>query len=130
MKESENIGLNPVQEDGETEPIYLAHLVEHNYLMKTEGDKVRLGGVVIALSLNSVQYETNMSSGARTVKNISNDELKQQGMKMAEEVVKRLRQKDGLKNAPIMIALYKQAPKDERVPGHFFAYSVAGNKRS
>ncbi|GLI84361.1 hypothetical protein ANABIO32_20660 [Rossellomorea marisflavi] len=130
MKESENIGLNPVQEDGDTEPIYLAHLVEHNYLVKVKDgnkDKAKLGGVVIALSLNSVQYETNMSSGARTVKNISNDELKQQGMKMAEEVVKRLRQKDGLKNAPIMIALYKQAPKDERVPGHFFAYSVAGN---
>ncbi|MEW4309076.1 CamS family sex pheromone protein [Rossellomorea marisflavi] len=130
MKESENIGLNPVQEDGDTEPIYLAHLVEHNYLVKVKDgnkDKAKLGGVVIALSLNSVQYETNMSSGARTVKNISNTELKQQGMKMAEEVVKRLRQKDGLKNAPIMIALYKQAPKDERVPGHFFAYSVAGN---
>ncbi|WP_370295811.1 CamS family sex pheromone protein [Rossellomorea marisflavi] len=129
MKESENVGLNPIQEDGDTEPIYLAHLVEHNYLMKIKDkdDKVQLGGVVIALSLNSVQYETNMSSGVRTVKNISNDELKQQGMKMADEVVKRLRQKDGLKNVPIMIALYKQAPKDERVPGHFFAYSLAGN---
>ncbi|XXM72093.1 CamS family sex pheromone protein [Lysinibacillus sphaericus] len=125
LKESENLGLNPVQQKGEDAPIYLAHIVEHNYLVKKKDDnKVRLGGVVIALSLNSVNYETNLSNGTRMVKNISNDVLKEQGAKMAGEVMKRMRQKEELKNVPIMIALYKQAPKQQVVPGQFFAYAT------
>ncbi len=121
MQESENVGLNPVQSSGENAPIYLAHVIEHNYLMKKEDNKVKLGGVAIALSLNSVQYETNLSNGTRTVKNISNEALKEQGAKIADEVLDRLRQQKELQNVPIMISLYKQAPKDQVVPGHFFA---------
>jgi protein involved in sex pheromone biosynthesis len=125
LKESENLGLNPVQNKGDNAPIYLAHIVEHNYLMKKEDDnKVKLGGVVIALSLNSVNYETNLTTGTRTVKNISNEVLKEQGAKMAGEVLKRMRQKEDLQNVPIMIALYKQAPKQQVVPGQFFAYTT------
>jgi protein involved in sex pheromone biosynthesis len=125
LKESENLGLNPVQTKGEDAPIYLAHIVEHNYLMKKKDDnKVTLGGVVIALSLNSVNYETNLSTGTRTVKNISNEILKEQGAKMAGEVLKRMREKKDLQNVPIMIALYKQAPKQQVVPGEFFAYTT------
>ncbi|MEL3973881.1 CamS family sex pheromone protein [Rossellomorea oryzaecorticis] len=125
LKESENLGLNPVQTKGDNAPIYLAHIVEHNYLMKKEDDnKVKLGGVVIALSLNSVNYETNLTTGTRTVKNISNEILREQGAKMADEVLKRMRQKEDLQNVPIMIALYKQAPKQQVVPGQFFAYTT------
>ncbi|MCA1056154.1 CamS family sex pheromone protein [Rossellomorea aquimaris] len=125
MKESDNLGLNPVQNEAGNAPIYLAHIVEHNYLMKKDDDnKVQLGGVVIALSLNSVNYETNLSNGTRVIKPISNDVLKTQGAKMAEEILKRMRQKDDLKNVPIMMALYKQAPKQEVVPGQFFAYTT------
>jgi protein involved in sex pheromone biosynthesis len=125
LKESENLGLNPVQTKGEDAPIYLAHIVEHNYLMKKKDDnKVTLGGVVIALSLNSVNYETNLSNGTRTVKNISNEVLKDQGAKMAGEVLKRMRENEDLQNVPIMIALYKQAPKQQVVPGEFFAYTT------
>ncbi|WJV30275.1 CamS family sex pheromone protein [Rossellomorea sp. AcN35-11] len=124
LQESENVGLNPVKANGENAPIYLAHVIEHNYLMKKEDNKVQLGGVAIALSLNSVQYETNLSSGTRTVKSISNEVLKEQGAKIAGEVLKRLRQKEELQNVPIMISLYKQAPKEQVVPGHFFAYTT------
>jgi protein involved in sex pheromone biosynthesis len=125
LKESENLGLNPVQTKGDNAPIYLAHIVEHNYLMKKEDDnKVKLGGVVIALSLNSVIYETNLTTGTRTVKNINNEVLKEQGAKMADEVLKRMRQKEDLQNIPIMFALYKQAPKQQVVPGQFFAYTT------
>ncbi|WP_175986602.1 CamS family sex pheromone protein [Bacillus sp. Marseille-Q1617] len=125
LKESDNLGLNPVQTKGNNAPIYLAHIVEHNYLIKKEDDnKVQLGGLVIALSLNSVNYETNLSNGTRTVKNISNEVLKEQGAKMAEEVLKRLRQREELRNVPIMIALYKQAPKQQVVPGQFFGYTT------
>ncbi|MGG1632120.1 CamS family sex pheromone protein [Rossellomorea sp. NRS-1567] len=131
LQESENVGLNPVQTEGENTPIYLAHVIEHNYLMKKEDNKVHLGGVAISLSLNSVQYETNLSSGTRTVKNISNEVLKEQGARIADEVLNRLRQKKELQNVPIMISLYKQAPKEQVVPGHFFAYTtVEANESS
>lgn len=46
--------LAKVKEAREKSPIYLAHVLEHNYLKKTDGDKVKLGGVVIGLALNSV----------------------------------------------------------------------------
>ena len=60
-------GLNPSnldesgeQMDPETRakeaPIYLAHIVEQNYLKKTDDDKVGLGGVSIGLALNSIYY--------------------------------------------------------------------------
>lgn len=131
IQESENAGLNPVQAKGENAPIYLAHVIEHNYLMKKQDNKVQLGGVAIALSMNSVQYETNLSTGTRTVKNISNDVLKEQGARIADEVLNRLRQKKELQNVPIMISLYKQAPKEQVVPGQFFAYTtVEANETS
>ncbi|MGM0752186.1 MAG: CamS family sex pheromone protein [Bacillota bacterium] len=131
IQESENAGLNPVQAKGENAPIYLAHVIEHNYLMKKQDNKVQLGGVAIALSMNSVQYETNLSTGTRTVKNISNDVLKEQGARIADEVLNRLRQNKELQNVPIMISLYKQAPKEQVVPGQFFAYTtVEANETS
>ena len=130
LKESDNLGLNPLQVDGQNEPIYLAHIIEHDYLMKKEDDKIQLGGVVIALSLNSVQDETNLSNGTRMVNPISNEVLKTQGTKIAGEVLNRLRQKKELQNVPITIALYKQAPEEQKVPGHFFAYTNVGENEN
>ena len=61
LKDSENIGLNPLDDEqgdidarNEKSPIYLAHILEHDYLIKGENGKVSLGGVVIGLALNSV----------------------------------------------------------------------------
>ena len=47
LKASENVGLNPVDSGegdidkrNEENPIYLAHILEHNYLLKTKDNKV------------------------------------------------------------------------------------------
>ena len=77
LKESENIGLNPLDdEQGDIKlnvmrksPIYLAHILEHDYLIKGENGKVSLGGVVIGLALNSVSL---LSKGS-IWSNISNE---------------------------------------------------------
>ena len=90
-------GLNPPIEEGMSEdtasevaPNYLAHIVEQNYLVMTDEKKVRLAGISVGLALNSISYSR---SGKET--KITDKVLEQQGMKMAEEVVRRFAHRKG-----------------------------------
>lgn len=137
MKESENIGLNPlddeqgsIEERNEKSPIYLAHILEHDYLVKGDNGKVSLGGVVIGLALNSVHYYQKEQYGATFETKIPHETLESEGKKMAEEVIKRLRKIDGLKEVPITIALFQQESRTSVVPGSFFTYSNVGKGSS
>lgn len=136
MKEDENLGLNPIddeqgsiEERNEKNPIYLAHLLEHNYLIKNDNGKVSLGGVVIGLALNSVHYYQKEQYGATFETKISHDVLAAEGKRMGEEIIKRLRAIEGYGEVPITIALFEQASKTSVVPGNFFGYAHA-NKGS
>ncbi|GAB6257699.1 CamS family sex pheromone protein [Peribacillus sp. N1] len=129
-KASENLGLNPVDpgkgdidKRNEENPIYLAHILEHNYLVKTKDNSVSLGGVVIGLALNSVHYYQKEDFGATYENKIDSKKLKQEGEKIAAEVLKRLRKMDKLKNVPITIALFEQNEKSSVVPGNFISYT-------
>ncbi|MEF2097685.1 CamS family sex pheromone protein [Bacillus sp. CFBP9009] len=129
-KASENLGLNPVDPGkgdidmrNEENPIYLAHILEHNYLVKTKDNSVSLGGVVIGLALNSVHYYQKEEFGATYENKIDSKKLKQEGEKIAAEVLKRLRKMDKLKNVPITIALFEQNEKSSVVPGNFISYT-------
>ncbi|MFJ7939375.1 CamS family sex pheromone protein [Peribacillus sp. NPDC096622] len=129
-KASENLGLNPVDpgkgdidKRNEENPIYLAHILEHNYLVKTKDNSVSLGGVVIGLALNSVHYYQKEAFGATYENKIDSKKLKQEGEKIAAEVLKRLRKMDKLKNVPITIALFEQNEKSSVVPGNFISYT-------
>jgi protein involved in sex pheromone biosynthesis len=133
MKESENLGLNPVDtgkgdihERNKENPIYLSHILEHNYMVKNGEESVVLGGVVIGLALNSVHYYQKEEFGAVYDTKIPHDEMEREGKKIAQEVLVRLRKMDDLKDVPITIALYEQAPRSSVVPGHFFAYTNVG----
>ncbi|MFJ7748219.1 CamS family sex pheromone protein [Peribacillus sp. NPDC097295] len=130
LKASENLGLNPVDpgkgdidKRNKENPIYLAHILEHNYLVKTKDNKVSLGGVVIGLALNSVHYYQKEAYGATYEAKIDSKELKREGEKIAEEVLKRLRKTEKLKNVPITIALFEQNEKSSVVPGNFISYT-------
>ncbi|MFJ7366818.1 CamS family sex pheromone protein [Peribacillus frigoritolerans] len=129
-KASENLGLNPIDpgkgdidKRNEENPIYLAHILEHNYLVKTKDNSVSLGGVVIGLALNSVHYYQKEAFGATYENKIDSKKLKQEGEKIAAEVLKRLRKMDKLKNVPITIALFEQNEKSSVVPGNFISYT-------
>lgn len=119
-------GLNPAvtgeltAEIAEESPIYLAHIVEQNFLVMTDGNKVRLDGISIGIALNSVYYPRNLKDVA-----IPNNVLQEQGTKMAEEIVTRLRAIEGLENVPIMVGLFKQESNNAIVPGTYFASAVA-----
>ncbi|WP_456272583.1 CamS family sex pheromone protein [Bacillus sp. AK031] len=126
LSEKENTGLNPVENtpnDGKDSPIYLAHMIEHNYLEKVEDDKIHLAGVVIGLAMNSVSYYQDQSNGVTRETKISHEEVQQQGKQIAQEVINRLREKPELDGVPITIALYEQSSKDSVSPGSYFAYT-------
>ncbi|MFE8697082.1 CamS family sex pheromone protein [Cytobacillus sp. FJAT-53684] len=130
LKEDENIGLNPLDNGNEENPKYLAHILEHNYLVKNDEGQVKLGGVVIGLGLNSVYYYQKVKFGATYETKIDHPELEKEGKKIAEEVLNRLRKMDELKDVPITIALFEQQSKTSVVPGTFFAYANAAKGSS
>lgn len=126
-KQGNGEGLNPAlgnegtnAEKNKKSPLYISHILEHNYLVKTGNDKVKLGGVVIGLAMNSVHYYETEEGYPREVK-ISKSDMEKEGKKAAAEIVSRLRQIDGLKEVPIVVGLFEQQPKSSIVPGHFFA---------
>lgn len=121
-------GLNPPVKEGMSEeeisekaPIYLSHIVEQNYLVMTNEKKVRLNGISIGLALNTVSYTR---SGKETA--IPDSKIQEEGMKMAEEIVRRLRTQEGLKDIPIVVGLFKQESRNSIVSGTYFAKAVAG----
>lgn len=125
-------GLNPVVPKGTSAedraknyPVYLAHIVEQNYLKKTDDNKVGLAGVSIGLALNSIYYYQKEQYGEFYEQKISETELVKQGKAMAQEILSRLRANSALADVPIVIGLFKQNARNDIVPGTYFAYSVA-----
>ncbi|CAH0346611.1 CamS family sex pheromone protein [Bacillus sp. CECT 9360] len=128
LKQEDNIGLNPldsgkgdIDKRNKENPIYLAHILEHDYLVKNKDNEVALGGVVIGLALNSTNYYQKEEFGATFSNKTEN--IEEEGRKIAQEVLKRLRQMEGLEEVPITIALFKQNEKSSVVPGNFISYT-------
>lgn len=123
-------GLNPPLSDDEDEdahrdnPKYLSHILEQNYLLKTEGNKVELGGVSIGLALKSTYRFQTEPYGPYYYEELSDDEIMKNGKDIAEKVLQRLRQIDALNGVPILIALYKQESHSSLVPGNFIAKTL------
>jgi protein involved in sex pheromone biosynthesis len=135
MKAEENIGLNPVNSgtvEEPSSPIYLAHILEHDYLTKDDKGTVSLGGVTIGLALNSYYYY-KVPQGNGTIEKemkISAAEMEKEGKKIAEEVVKRLRAMKDVSDVPITIALFQQETKSSVVPGRFISYTTVDKGKS
>jgi protein involved in sex pheromone biosynthesis len=122
MKEADNIGLNPVDE-GNNPPIYLAHILEHDYLTKDDKGNVTLSGVTIGLALNSIYYYQTEQYGTTFEKKITPEEMESQGKSIAQEVLKRMRGIKSLSGVPITIALFEQQSRSSVVPGNFISYT-------
>lgn len=132
-KEVPNIGLNPSIEDAksgddelkdkernEKSPEYLAHILEHNYLVKDAKGNVEVAGVVIGLAMNSVHYYNLTANGYPREYQIPDEDIKAQGEAMAQKILEQIRQDHpALEKVPIVFAIYKQAPKGSLVPGVF-----------
>ncbi|AXK16564.1 MULTISPECIES: CamS family sex pheromone protein [Bacillus] len=126
-----NIGLNPALGEGseslevknKKNPIYISNILEHNYYVK-KGDKdVELGGIVVGLAMNSVQYFNEEHGYPREAK-IEDEKMLAEGKKMAQEILKVMHQKKpDIKNVPITFAIYRQSPKSALVPGNYVSYA-------
>ncbi len=133
QSDSSELGLNPsvdIDEDASTEekieieranPKYLSHILEQNYLVRTEDNVVQLAGISIGIAMKSVYRFQTEIGGPFYYEEIGYDEMMNQATKVAEQVVSRLRAKDGLQEIPIFVAIYREAPRDGLVPGNFVA---------
>ncbi len=140
-REAENNpdGLNPTLPDlgsaernHEAAPLYLAQILEHNYLVEDDNGNYVLGGVVIGLVMNSVHnFNLPDEEGGfpRTV-NISEEDSRAQGEEMAGEILQRMRAIEGLEDVPVSFMIYKQETGSSLVPGNFIARADVGSGQS
>lgn len=118
--------LNPKVEEGsekevyEDNPRYLSHILEQNFIKRKE-DSVELVGLSIGLALKSqYRFQTEIG-GTYYYKNIPKAEMLEKGREVAQTVLERVRQMEGLQNIPIMIAIYREEERGSAVPGNFVA---------
>ena len=122
-------GLNP-KSNKETDPdkrvpTYLQTILEQDYMTQS-GSSMSLGGVAIGLGMNEYDYYEKEQYGATYTTHITDAAMNQQGRRMAQEVVARVRRMKGVSNnTPIVIGLYKLAARDSLVGGTYFDYVVS-----
>ncbi|WP_066186258.1 MULTISPECIES: CamS family sex pheromone protein [Gracilibacillus] len=123
-------GLNPELEEAdsareaeENNPRYLSHILEQNYLRKTEDDSVELAGMSIAIAMKSVYRFQTETGGPYYYEDISESEMRTEANRVANEVVQRIREMEDIPNVPIRLAIYREADQNSLVPGHYVAVS-------
>ncbi|WNF36867.1 CamS family sex pheromone protein [Bacillaceae bacterium IKA-2] len=114
----------------ESKPSYLSHLMEHNYLQETENGSVELSGLVLGISINSVYYYQTVNDGPVYDVQLEDEDIFEAGKAIASEVLSRVRERDNLANVPIVIALYKEAPRQSIIPGTFLAMTLVEPEKS
>jgi len=128
-KSSKNkLGLNPASNGSTDEtkraPMYFQQMLEEDYLTKQDG-KYKLAGMSIGIAMNKIDYYQKKQYGATYKTTISQEQQREQGQRIATEVVKRLRADKAVGNIPIVVGLYSVAPEDTLVGGTYFQYSVS-----
>ncbi|MFC2949510.1 CamS family sex pheromone protein [Virgibacillus sediminis] len=129
--------LNPKVEEGAGEefhrdnPRYLSHILEQNYLVQGEDNAVNLAGISIGLAMKSVYRFQEESGGPDYYEDISEEEMMKKADEIAQDVLERIRQIEGLENVPVMFAIYREAEQNSPVPGSFVATTnVSGDSSS
>ncbi|MBM7553418.1 CamS family sex pheromone protein [Thalassobacillus pellis] len=118
-------GLNPPREELEKEEDYrknprvLSHILEQNFLTKNDEGVAKLSGISIGLALKST-YDFQTEIGGPTYhEDISKKDMVAKGKQYAAKVLEKIRKTDGLKDIPVMIALYREEESGAMVPGNF-----------
>ncbi|WP_209124799.1 CamS family sex pheromone protein [Alkalihalobacillus sp. BA299] len=136
-------GINPelgpgdtLRDQEESQPRYLSHILEHNYLVENANGQLELGGIVIGLSMNTVyNYRIYDEEGRiyRYEVEIDPQKMVAEGKRMAEEIVSRLRspnrESGALENVPIIVAMFQEEKREAIVPGNFIIKAVAEPQR-
>ncbi|EZH64702.1 hypothetical protein DH09_19430 [Bacillaceae bacterium JMAK1] len=136
-------GLNPQLGEGETliereanAPRVLSHITEHNFMRQTSEGDLAVGGVAIAVSLNTtytyrVTDEEGLQHGPFNTE-ISEEQLDTARDEISSEIVSRLRtihsggeDNVNLDDVPIVVAVYHETTRESTTPGEFVSYAVA-----
>ena len=129
-----DIGLNPANDeiiniDGiDVNPVYLAYLLEQNYVVQSEDETV-LEGVTIGLALNPYQTWKNELRYDQTIV-LDENTLIEKGKEIAQRVIDILRTQEQFETVPIMIGLYIVQEESAVTPGHMVAKTLVGEKNS
>ncbi|KAB8130123.1 CamS family sex pheromone protein [Gracilibacillus oryzae] len=137
-EQSDPLGLNPeisdsgdAVENEQANPKYLSHILEQNYLTKSEDDVMQLSGLSIGIAMKSVYRFQTEIGGPYYYENISQEEMMREANELADVIVQRIRETEGLENVPIMMAIYREASQSSLVPGSFVAKTnIAGDSSS
>lgn len=124
-------GLNPplgkgkdAVEKAQNSPKYINYVLEQDYLKKGKNGKYTLGGVSVAVSLNSV-YVDSITDSKKLIHNINKplkaSAVKAWGKENAPKILQRIRSVKGLESVPILLTLYMTASPDSLISGDFFA---------
>ncbi|QPQ36551.1 CamS family sex pheromone protein [Lysinibacillus sp. JNUCC-52] len=141
-KTEEGLGLNPpiknstgnVLEDEKQNPLFLSHILEQNYINKKSG---KIEGMSLAISLNEY-YDIRVSDDKGLiytdqvkVDNTDDDvnDVKNYGKKIAETIVKNIRNHEAMPNVPIYLTLYQESNKNDILPGIFLAETFIGESK-
>lgn len=102
-------------------PRYLSHILEQNYIQRKDDNSVELVGVSIGLALKSeYRFQTEVG-GAYYYEPITEKEMLEEGQKVAQTVLERMRNIEGLEKVPIMFAIYREEKRGSAVPGNYVA---------
>ncbi|GGM29039.1 putative lipoprotein YerH [Paraliobacillus quinghaiensis] len=99
-------------------PKYLSHILEQDYLIKSDDNSVQLAGISIGIAMKS-HYRFVSPKGLTYYEDIDIDTMLSEANRVAKEVVNRLRAREELAEVPIMIAVYREAARNDLVPGNF-----------
>lgn len=130
IREQFQQGLNPPIEDDNNEdmqrenPRYLSHVLEQNFLERKDNNTVELVGVSIGIALKSVYRFQTETGGPYYYEDIPMDEMLAQGKEIAQTILERLRQIEGLEDVPILMALYREQEAASPVPGNYVAKTL------
>jgi len=73
--------------------------------------------------MNTVYYSS--TDDIPYEESIPQDQIAEDGKRMADEIVKRLREKEGMADVPILIALFAQNSRNAMTSGTYFSYGAA-----
>lgn len=121
--------LNPTVKDEsdrkehKKNPRIFSHILEQNFLERKD-DRVELVGISIGISLKSVyRYQTEIG-GPDYYEDIPLKDAIKEGERIAQSVIKEIREVEGLESVPVMIALFREAEQSSPVPGNFIQKTV------
>ncbi|UTT42458.1 CamS family sex pheromone protein [Exiguobacterium aurantiacum] len=132
------VPLNPAYANGTAEvaedqfveankesPLYLASLVEQNYMTKTDSG-YQLGGVSFALILNREYVFQAPNFGPTYTEKLDEKKVIAEGERMANELVAQLRKREDFKDLDINVALYMKASQGSPTPGNYVKSAFVG----